>query len=81
MRDIANARLNERGKLRREKERFETRVRVRIGDLEIIIDSFMRYEGDSESYFSRDGKKIEMFERADRRLRCCKRDRTSLANR
>ena len=80
MRDIANARLNERGKLRRERERFEMRVRVRIGDLEMIINSFMRHERDSESYFSRDGK-FEMFERADRRLRCCKRDRTSLANR
>ena len=34
-----------------ERERFETRVRVRIGDLEMIIDSFMRHERDSESFF------------------------------
>ena len=54
------------------RERFETRVRVRIGDLEMIIDSLLRHERDSESYFSREGK-FEMFERADGRLRGCKR--------
>ena len=63
-----------------ERERFETRIRVRIGDLEMIIDSFMRHERDSESYFSRDGK-FEKFERADGSLRGYKRDCTSLANR
>lgn len=56
----------------RERERFERRARVRFGDLEMIIDSFMRHERDSEIYFSRDGK-FEMFERADGRLRGCKR--------
>ena len=46
----------------------------------MIIDSFMRHERDSESYFSRDGK-FEKFERADGSLRGYKRDCTSLANR
>ena len=54
---------------------------MKIKRLRSELDSLKRHEREPESYFSRDGKKIEMFERADRRLRCCKRDRTSLANR
>ena len=59
---------------------LKTKDRDWIFSLYMIIDSFMRHERDSESYFSRDGK-FEKFERADGSLRGYKRDCTSLANR
>ena len=63
-----------------ERERFETRVRVRFGYLEKIIDSFWDMRMIQRVIFQ-GMKKIEMFKRADGRLRGNKRDSTSLANR